>query len=91
MCIQDEWKLTVWKNPQPKVQANNRRKPKEDVELYNPRSDPFEKNNLVRKYTDRVAGMSIRLNEWWNSTTGYNKTDAGDGKYPCLIRGSYVT
>jgi uncharacterized sulfatase len=79
-CINNDWKLTVWQNPQPKRKLPKwqRSAPKEDVELFNLKDDPLEKNNLAKKHPDKVAAMLTQLNEWWNPQTEHTKSDAGD-------------
>jgi uncharacterized sulfatase len=78
-CIQNEWKLIVWQNPQPKIKTYNTRRPEEDVELFNLEGDPLEENNLAQKHPAKVAEMLTQLNEWWDPTTAGNKKDARDG------------
>ncbi len=65
-CIQGDWKLIVWKVPQPELRTSGKLKPDADVELYNLKDDPFEKNNLAEAHPERVNEMKKMIDEWWN-------------------------
>jgi len=70
MCIQGNWKLILWQNPQPKVPTRNKtRKTQQNVELYNLKTDPSEQNNVAAKHQDRVAAMTKLLDGWWTPET----------------------
>jgi arylsulfatase A-like enzyme len=52
-CIAGDWKLIV-------PRKGNQ------VELYNLKEDPYEKNNLAAEKPDLVARLKKKLNAWWS-------------------------
>ncbi len=56
IMIKKGWKLML---------PSSRNLPDSTAELYEIIKDPFEKNNLVSKYSDRAAQMKKEIDEWW--------------------------
>lgn len=64
-CIHGDWKLILWKTPQPKLRTSGPPKPEADVELYNLKEDPFEDRNLAALLPEEVSDLTKRIERWW--------------------------
>ncbi len=53
-CIESDWKLILPKDGQ-------------NAELYNLKSDPFEKNNVAADNHDVISRLTGRINRWWDA------------------------
>lgn len=65
-CIHGDWKLIVWEKEQPDLRTSGKLKPEADIELFNLKADPLEKNNLAQKHPIKVNALKKLINEWWN-------------------------
>jgi len=71
-CVNKEWKLTVWQNPQPDLPIAGWQTPasKDVVELFNLKDDPREKTNLAEQHPEIVQRMTQQLDAWWSPMAG---------------------
>ncbi|WDE99422.1 sulfatase [Lentisphaera profundi] len=66
--VDKQWKLTVWRKPHTLLDLKGWQKetPQEEIQLFNIKDDPMQKNNLAAQHPEKVGDLMKELNRWWN-------------------------